>query len=75
LVLNQPDEDEYAKRMAVMVRNIDHIHIGKFDVEAWYYSPFPIAEDSFNRRLYICEFCLSFFGHESELRRHTVRAF
>jgi hypothetical protein len=35
--------EQYDKSMAAMVRNVDHIHIGKFDVEAWCVPlPFPL---------------------------------
>lgn len=44
---------------ATKVKNIERIIMGGWEVESWYYSPFP--EDYSNiGTLYICEYCLSY---------------
>ncbi|KAH9447928.1 hypothetical protein Pst134EB_021919 [Puccinia striiformis f. sp. tritici] len=54
------------------VKNLDRIQIGKHEVEAWYFSPYPI-EFAHIPILYICEFCLSFYGSEAQIHRHRVK--
>jgi len=57
---------------ATKVRNVDQIQIGPHIMNTWYFSPFPAEYTKF-RKLFFCEFCLSFFGHKSELARHSRR--
>mmetsp|Transcript_30790 Transcript_30790/g.63257 ORF Transcript_30790/g.63257 Transcript_30790/m.63257 type:complete len:695 (+) Transcript_30790:50-2134(+) len=59
------------------VKNISKIVMGKFEVEAWYYSPFPPPYNQLDT-LYICEFCLKymrkprfFLQHCSECPRRS----
>ncbi|CAG8509006.1 3832_t:CDS:2 [Ambispora leptoticha] len=54
------------------VKNLERIHIGKFDVETWYFSPYP-AEYASASTIYICEFCLFHFVSERQLRRHLKK--
>ncbi|KAA1096559.1 Histone acetyltransferase [Puccinia graminis f. sp. tritici] len=54
------------------VKNLDRIQIGKHEVEAWYFSPYPI-EFAHIPILYICEFCLSFYGSEAQIHRHRMK--
>ena len=39
------------------VKNITSIEIGRYEVDTWYYSPYP-EEYCKDKKLYICEFCL-----------------
>ncbi|GKY94261.1 hypothetical protein MPSEU_000391900 [Mayamaea pseudoterrestris] len=44
---------------ATKVKNVEKIVMGGWEVESWYYSPFP--EDYSNiGTLYVCEYCLSY---------------
>lgn len=54
------------------VKNLDKIQMGKHEVEAWYFSPYPI-EMAHTPTLYICEFCLSFFASEKMIERHRLK--
>lgn len=54
------------------VKNLDKIQMGKHEVEAWYFSPYPI-EMAHTPILYICEFCLSFFNSEKMIERHRKK--
>ncbi|KAJ7072131.1 histone acetyltransferase, MYST superfamily [Mycena amicta] len=54
------------------VKNLNRIQIGKHEVDAWYFSPYP-KEYAHLPVLYICEFCLSFFPSEFMLSRHRLR--
>jgi histone acetyltransferase HTATIP len=54
------------------VRNLEKIQMGKFEVEPWYFSPYPIDfVDS--DVVYICEFCLSYFGEVTQFERHRSK--
>ncbi|KAF7306068.1 Histone acetyltransferase [Mycena chlorophos] len=54
------------------VKNLNRIQIGKHEVDAWYFSPYP-KEYAHLPILYICEFCLSFYPSEFMLSRHRSR--
>jgi len=51
------------------VKNLDKLQMGAHEVEAWYFSPYPV-EFAHTPTLYICEFCLSFFASEKMIERH-----
>ena len=61
------------------VKNIEMIELGRFRMEAWYFSPYPpeIFPNNDQKNaipiLYLCEFTLKFFRHKSELQRHYQR--
>ncbi|XP_026192223.1 putative MYST-like histone acetyltransferase 1 [Cyclospora cayetanensis] len=77
----EPDEDdehagldeEYLREHeeATKLKTVERISIGSHLVDCWYFSPYP-AEVQDVPVLFICEFCLSFFVHESELQRHAL---
>lgn len=54
------------------VKNLNRLQIGKHEVDAWYFSPYP-QEYSHLPVLYICEFCLSYFASPFMLSRHRKR--
>ena len=54
------------------VKNLNRLQIGKHEVEAWYFSPYP-REYAYLDVLYICEFCLSYFPSPFMLKRHRTR--
>lgn len=55
------------------VKNIPRIELGRHQMEAWYYSPFP---DEFEEEklpedcLFLCEFCLKYHKTSAALDRH-----
>eukprot|EP00245_Coleochaete_scutata_P017280 TRINITY_DN8407_c0_g1_i1.p1 TRINITY_DN8407_c0_g1~~TRINITY_DN8407_c0_g1_i1.p1 ORF type:complete len:265 (-),score=51.56 TRINITY_DN8407_c0_g1_i1:35-829(-) len=51
------------------VKNISKIELGKYEMETWYFSPFP-PEYSDCSKLFFCEFCLSFVKRKEQLARH-----
>jgi histone acetyltransferase HTATIP len=54
------------------VRNLDKVQMGKFEIEPWYFSPYPIDfVDS--EMVYICEFCLSYYGEVTSFERHRSK--
>lgn len=55
---------------ATKVKNIEKIVIGKWQVETWYYSPFPAAYCDLET-LYVCEYCLSYMKGFKTYKQHT----
>lgn len=53
------------------VKNIEKIIMGDYEVEAWYYSPFP-AEYSNLETLYVCEYCLSYMKKVRTFLHHRA---
>lgn len=57
------------------VKNIDKIEMGAHLVRTWYFAPYPaeICGTSGDSVVYICEFCLGYFGSRNDLRRHRQK--
>lgn len=51
------------------VKNIEKIYMGQWEVEAWYYSPYP-EEYSCEEKLFVCEFCLKYCKRKRTYLRH-----
>ena len=60
------EHEEFTK-----VKNIATIELGRYEIETWYFSPFP-PEYSDTLKLFFCEFCLNFMKREGQLQRHMV---
>lgn len=54
------------------VRNLEKIQMGTYEIEPWYFSPYP-AEFTDCDIVYICEFCLSYFGSKMQFGRHRKK--
>ena len=54
------------------VKNIDVIEFGRYEIDTWYFSPYP-EEYSNCPKLYICEFCLKYMKSPITYARHKVR--
>ena len=54
------------------VKNFSKIQIGKYEVEPWYFSPYPVELTDYDL-LYICEFCFSYFGPKKSFERHRSK--
>lgn len=57
------------------VKNIDCIEMGAHVIRTWYFSPYPqeICGTTGDSTIFLCEFCLSYFGARSGLRRHRQK--
>jgi histone acetyltransferase MYST1 len=54
------------------VKNIQCIELGKYEIETWYFSPYPdeyCGED----KLFICEYCLKYMKKKKTLERHSLK--
>ena len=51
------------------VRNLSRVQMGQYELEPWYFSPYPLAfteEDM----IYVCEYCLSYYASPRSFARH-----
>lgn len=57
------------------VKNIDKIEMGGNVVRTWYFSPYPqeICGTTGDAIVFICEFCLGYFGDRLDLQRHRQK--
>ncbi len=56
------------------VKNVNAIEMGKYRVNAWYFSPYPESlTNTSNAILYICETCLEPFSDLISLKRHRTK--
>lgn len=53
------------------VKYIDRIQFGKYEIDAWYFSPYP-NEYGKQSKLWICEYCLKYMRYEKSYRQHQV---
>jgi len=51
------------------VKYIDKVQIGKYEIDTWYFSPFP-EEFGKQPKLWVCEFCLKYMRLEKTYRYH-----
>lgn len=67
------DEQIREHEEVTKIKNVNNIELGRHNMETWYFSPIPKEywQDDFIDTLYMCEFCLSFFCHRSELQNHS----
>ncbi|KAA8901385.1 acyl-CoA N-acyltransferase [Sphaerosporella brunnea] len=54
------------------VRNLSKLQMGRFELEPWYFSPYPV-EYTEEEVVYICEFCLSYYGSPRRFERHRSK--
>ncbi|KAK4574700.1 Histone acetyltransferase [Recurvomyces mirabilis] len=54
------------------VRNLERIQMGTWEIEPWYFSPYP-AEFTDSDIVYICETCLSYHGTPTQFQRHRSK--
>ena len=53
------------------IKFVDRIQFGKYEIDAWYFSPFP---DEYGKqcKLWVCEYCVKYMKFERTFREHTV---
>jgi histone acetyltransferase MYST1 len=52
------------------IKYIDKIQIGKYEIDTWYFSPYP-EEYGKQPKLWICEYCLKYMKFEKTYSRHV----
>jgi GNAT superfamily N-acetyltransferase len=63
-------EEEHQHR--TRVKNIQTIEVGRYEMDTWYYSPYPEPYSSCEK-LYICEYSLKYFRKKKTLLRHLAK--
>eukprot|EP00111_Clytia_hemisphaerica_P017818 TCONS_00052684-protein len=54
------------------VKYIDTIEMGRYEIDTWYYSPYP-DEYSKVKKLFICEYCCKYMKLELTYRNHVEK--
>ncbi|KAI5298981.1 Histone acetyltransferase, partial [Ascosphaera atra] len=54
------------------VRNLNKVLLGKYEIEPWYFSPYPPSYSN-SDLIYIDEFCLSYFDQKKSFERHRAK--
>ncbi|KAH8317444.1 hypothetical protein KR074_005073, partial [Drosophila pseudoananassae] len=54
------------------VRNIDKLQFGNYEIDTWYYSPFP-KEYGRAKTLYVCEYCLKYMQMRKSYAYHLYQ--
>ncbi|KAG9017580.1 Histone acetyltransferase [Tulasnella sp. 427] len=54
------------------VKNLNRIQMGQHEVEAWYFSPYPV-EYAHLPVIYVCEFCLGYYPSPKMFERHRKK--
>lgn len=60
-------EKEHEER--TKIKNIDVVSIGQYDVDCWYYSPYPEGYRNLHK-IYVCEFCLRYMRKPKTMAKH-----
>lgn len=60
---------EQEHEAATKVKNIEKIEIGQYEIDCWYFSPYP-DEYSSCEKLFICEHCLKYMKFVKTLLEH-----
>jgi len=63
----EKEHDEITK-----VKNIQSIVLGRYEIETWYFSPYP-EEYAGDEKLHICEFCLKYMKKQKTLLNHSYK--
>lgn len=61
------EHEEFTK-----VKNIERIELGRYEMETWYFSPFP-PEYKDCKKLYFSEYDLAFFKRRDQMLRHLKK--
>jgi histone acetyltransferase MYST1 len=63
----EKEHDEITK-----VKNIQCIVLGKYEIETWYFSPYP-EEYAGDEKMHVCEFCLKYMKKQKTLLNHSFK--
>ncbi|KAI8081680.1 acyl-CoA N-acyltransferase [Halteromyces radiatus] len=57
----------------VRPRNVEKVVYGRYEIDAWYYSPYPHEFGSLIKRLYVCDTCLRYVKDDIQLSNHKAQ--
>ncbi|KAF8381593.1 mys-2 [Pristionchus pacificus] len=61
-------EKEHEHR--TLVKNVEKVYINGYEMQSWYYSPYPFPPNTIDVSLFICDFCLVYTRNPKELALH-----
>jgi histone acetyltransferase MYST1 len=74
------EEQIRAHEEVTKVKNVNSLQLGRHRMDTWYFSAIPPefwhtpeGVESYIDTLHVCEFCLKFFRHASELGHHATK--
>ena len=71
-ILASLEKEEKEHEEITKVKNIQQIVLGKYQIDTWYFSPYP-DEYCNGEKMYLCEFCLKYMRKEKTLGRHCKK--
>ena len=69
--VEQEDALEKEHEKNTKVRNIGAVVFGLYEIDTWYYSPFP-DEYKYLEKVYFCERCMKYMKMKETWGRHMV---
>ena len=54
------------------VRNVNTVQFGKYNIDTWYYAPYPDPYGAMVETLYICEFTFKYMSKKKTLEQHLL---
>jgi histone acetyltransferase MYST1 len=54
------------------VKNIQTISLGKYEIDTWYFSPYP-EEYAGDEKLFVCEYCLKYMKRQKTFMNHSLK--
>lgn len=64
---------EKEREEATKVKNVGSIVMGKYEMDAWYFSPYPLPPPSQVDHLFLCEYCLKYMVRPQSLVEHKAK--
>lgn len=61
---------EKEREKLTKVKNIDTIDFGRYKIDAWYWSPYPVESIKDHRHLHVCEFCFKYTTDADAMAKH-----
>jgi len=72
LLLMMSKQRQQAAHHDLLCVPLQVVEFGKFEMDTWYYSPYPEPYASCHK-LYICEYSLKYFRKKATLLRHLAK--
>lgn len=72
------DMDAYTRKLEMeheqrtKVKNVDKVQFGEWEIDAWYFSPFPLSMVINKSKLFFCEFCLWYTSDQMAYSCHML---
>jgi histone acetyltransferase MYST1 len=64
---------EYEQSLVTKMKTVDSVRYGAYDIDCWYFSPYPVHPEHSGRHLFVCEYCMKYLITPSALERHYAQ--